>query len=330
MPLPNNSTLQGGKYRIVRFISSGGFGCTYEAEHVMLRSRVAIKEFFVKDFCNRDANTAQVSVGTTSKLDLVEKLRKKFIDEARGLCNLHHEGVVRVQDVFEENGTAYFVMDFVNGRSLSDLLKRRGSLPPAEAVGYIRQVAKALAYVHSKNRLHLDIKPGNIMIDEGGRAVLIDFGASKQYDEASGENTSTLIGRTPGFAPPEQMSNNVVHFSAATDIYALGATLYALICGETPPDTNLLNSGDAVVRPLPEIVSPAIRQAIESAMQLRRTERPQTMNEFLRLLEGENAPDDSTDMNENLIKAKPAPAPRPLPNLRPRKDARKTARKASR
>ena len=106
MNLPVNTLLQGGKYKIVRFISSGGFGCTYEAEHVMLEKRVAIKEFFVKDFCNRDENTAHVTVGTLSKKGLVEKLRRKFIDEAKALCRLQHSGIVSVQDVFEENGTA--------------------------------------------------------------------------------------------------------------------------------------------------------------------------------------------------------------------------------
>ena len=203
MNLPVDRLLQGGKYRIVRFISSGGFGCTYEAEHVMLERRVAIKEFFVKDFCNRDEATAQVTVGTLSKKGLVEKLRRKFVDEAKGLCKLHHPGIVRVSDVFEENGTAYFVMDYVEGRSLNDVVKQEGPLPEARALNYIRQAAEALQYVHEQNRLHLDVKPGNIMLDSEDRVVLIDFGASKQYDEQDGENTSTLLGKTPGYAPLE-------------------------------------------------------------------------------------------------------------------------------
>lgn len=290
MHLQPGSLLQGGKYKIVRFISSGGFGCTYEAEHVMLGERIAVKEFFVKDFCNRDATTLHVTVGTLSKKGLVEKLKRKFVDEARSVFQLHHPGIVRVIDIFEENGTAYYVMDYIDGPSLHELVKRRGALPEAEALGYVRQVAVALQYVHEHNRLHLDIKPGNIMVDGSGHAVLIDFGASKQYDEQDGENTSTLLGKTPGYAPLEQMGNDVVKFLPATDIYALGATLYKLLTGETPPSANLLASGEELP-PLPSSVSPATRRAVSAAMQTNKRHRPQTMREFLSLLGEEPEPE---------------------------------------
>lgn len=198
MNLPESTLLQGGKYRIVRFMSNGGFGCTYEAVHTVMDERVAIKEFFVKDFCNRDEITSKVTLGTRSKSALVDKLRKKFIDEAKSLYRLRHPGIVRVSDVFEENGTAYYVMDYIEGKSLNDIVKESGALPESRALKYIRQVCDALKYVHAHNRLHLDIKPGNIMIESvSDRAILIDFGASKQYDEADGENTSTLMGKTP-------------------------------------------------------------------------------------------------------------------------------------
>ena len=160
MNLPSGILLQGGKYRIVRFIGSGGFGCTYEAEHggfgctyeaehVMLEKRVAIKEFFVKDFCNRDETTSNISVAAQSKKALVEKLRSKFMDEAKSLFRLKHPGIVHVSDVFEENGTVYYVMDYIDGRSLQDIVASEGSLPESRAVKYIRQVADALGYVHS-------------------------------------------------------------------------------------------------------------------------------------------------------------------------------------
>ena len=284
MHLPVSTLLQGGKYKIVRFISSGGFGCTYEAEHVMLEKRVAIKEFFVKDFCNRDETTAHVTVGTVSKRALVDKLRHKFVDEAKALCRLQHSGIVKVSDVFEENGTAYFVMDYVDGLSLGDIVKRHGAMPEARAVRYIRQVAEALRYVHDNNRLHLDIKPGNVMIDADDNAILIDFGTSKQYDEQDGENTSTLMGKTPGYAPLEQMGNDVVKFLPATDIYALGSTLYKLLTGVTPPSANMLAS-DEKLNPLPAAISVSTRRAIAAAMQLRKSERPQTMGEFLAMLD---------------------------------------------
>ena len=291
MYLPAGTLLQGGKYRIVRFIGSGGFGCTYEAEHVMLEKRVAIKEFFVKDFCNRDENTSEVVVATQSKRALVEKIHRKFIDEAKSLCRLQHPGIVRVSDVFEENGTAYYVMDYIEGHSLQDIVKAEGRLAEERSLKYIREVSEALSYVHSHNRLHLDIKPGNIMINGNDHAILIDFGASKQYDEASGENTSTLMGRTPGYAPPEQMSNSVTHFLPATDIYALGATLYKLLTGETPIDSTLLASGGEELEPLPSTVHDSTRRAVSAAMELNKGRRPQSIEAFLSMFDGDTTAD---------------------------------------
>lgn len=295
MPLAPNTLLQSGKYKIVRFLSSGGFGCTYEGEHVMLHKRIAIKEFFVRDFCNRDENSSHVTVGTQSKVALVEKLRKKFIDEAVALSQLTHPNIVSVSDVFIENGTAYYVMDFIDGKSLQQILKERGALPECEAISYIKDVAEALKYVHSLNRLHLDIKPGNIMVTNEGHARLIDFGASKQYDEIDGENTSTLLGKTPGYAPIEQMGNTVRMFTPATDIYALGATMYKCLTGNTPPDATLLM--DEGLDPFPASVSEKTQKAVEKAMEVSKKNRPQTMDEFRALL--------FTSTKENESSSKP-------------------------
>ena len=122
--LKAGTQLQYGKYKIVRFINSGGFGCTYEGVHTMLDTKVAIKEFFPKDFCNRDEATLHVTIGTESKRGLVKKLQKKFVEEAKILFKeLHHPGIVRVTDIFEENGTAYYVMDYIEGSSLHDIVK---------------------------------------------------------------------------------------------------------------------------------------------------------------------------------------------------------------
>lgn len=295
--LPPGTLLQNGKYRIIRFISAGGFGCTYEAIHTLFDERVAIKELFVGDFCNRDALTGHVTVATLSKQPLVAKLHRKFIDEAKAQRHLNHAGIVRVTDVFEENSTAYYVMDYIDGRSLHEF---PGRMPEAAAVAYIRQVAAAMAYVHSTGRLHLDIKPGNIMIDQHGRAILIDFGTSKQYDEANGQNTSTLLGLTPGFASPEQMSGQIKAFTPAADIYSLGATLYRLLSGVTPPDVALRFSGTSV-QPLPATISAATRRAVESAMQLDIRLRPASMNAFIAMLDGV---DDAT-----IPASGPTPAP---------------------
>ena len=282
MQLKSGALLQGGKYRIERFINSGGFGCTYEASHVMLHKRIAIKEFFVKDFCNRDNESGLITVGTQSKVALVKRLMEKFIEEAVSLSQMSHPNIVRVTDVFEENGTAYYVMDYIDGSSLDDIVKARGRLSENDAIGYIRQVAGALEHVHDKNRLHLDIKPGNIMVNVSGEAFLIDFGVSKQYDSVEGENTSTLLGKTPGYAPIEQMGNNVQQFTPATDIYALGATLYKLLSGVTPPESTLI-----IEDGIPELdasISEQTRTAINKAMSFRRKDRQQSVREFLSML----------------------------------------------
>lgn len=284
MHLQPDTLLQGGKYRIVRFISAGGFGCTYEGLHVMLKKRVAIKEFFVKDFCNRDEADMTVSVGITSKTALVNKLKSKFVEEAQSVNALKHPNIVNVYDVFEENGTAYYVMDYIDGASLNDIVKENGALSEKKAVKYILQVADALKYVHSCNRLHLDIKPGNIMIDKDDNAILIDFGTSKQYDEEAGENTSTLMGRTPGYAPLEQMCNDVVKFMPSTDIYALGATLYKILTGITPPSATLLASGEEL-EPIPSSVSENVRNAVYQSMQINKNNRPQSVSDFVSIIE---------------------------------------------
>ena len=301
MNLPIGTLLQGGRYEILRYISSGGFGCTYEARDNKFKSKVksvAIKEFFVKDFCNRDPESNSVLVATQSKAELIERLQQKFIEEAEALYDLAHPNIVRVTDKFEENNTAYYVMDYIDGRSLGKLIDEKGPLGEAEAIDYIKQIASALGFVHSHNRLHLDVKPQNIMIDQSGKAVLIDFGVSKQYDEVNGENTSTLLGCTPGYAPIEQSGNGVSEFYPSTDIYALGATLYKALTGETPlPAHQRASSKRLKELQFPEGISPATREAVECSMQLYVDNRPQSVEEFLSLLERT----DNREQGEGLI-----------------------------
>ena len=301
MHLPVGITLQGGKYEIVRYISSGGFGCTYEARHTMLNTTVAIKEFFVKDYCNRDAQTYNITVATQGKQELIERLRRKFIEEAQAIFNMNHPNIVRVTDIFQENGTVYYVMDYIDGSSLAAKIAEKGKLAESETLGYIRQVADALSYVHSQNRLHLDVKPQNIMIDQSGKAVLIDFGVSKQYDEVNGENTSTLLGSTPGYAPIEQSGNGIVRFYPSADIYALGATLYKALTGTTPIAAHLRASGEEL-EPLPAVITEPTRVALDAAMQINKAHRPQSVEEFLSLLERTDNREQSTDNREQSTK----------------------------
>ena len=332
IPLLPVGTVLRGTYRIERFIHSGGFGCVYEVRHVLLGTRHSVKEFFVKEFCNREEGTGRVTIGTESQAKMVAHLRKKFVEEACAINGMSHPNIVRVTDVFEENGTAYYVMDYIDGESLGDMVERKGRLSEAQAVGYITQVADALGYVHSLNRLHLDIKPGNIMIGKDGRAILIDFGVSKQYDEVSGENTSTLAGKTPGFAPIEQMGNSVKKFTPATDIYALGATLYKLLTGERPP-SSADRANDDELRPLPDSCSFPTRQAVAKAMELRQKDRPQSIADFLSLLGKAESPVTKkpaeevvilTDNTDETVIDEPQPKPQPKPSPRPAPQPKRT------
>ena len=286
--LPIGAILGNGKYRIVRFIGAGGFGCTYEAEFIEMHTKVAIKEFFVGSCCNRDA-TGLVSVGIDSQSLLVNKLESKFQLEARNLFRLSHPNIVRVSDIFRENGTSYYVMEFISGRSLQSIIDHEGPISEARVIKYISQVMDALDYVHSRNILHLDIKPDNIMIDDDtNKAVLIDFGVSKQYDEIDGHNTSTIIGQTPGYAPLEQIGNNIKQFTPATDIYSLGATMYAALTGQNPPASSDIASSVAKLSPLPSTIRSSIRYAIGQMMQPNVNVRPQTISEVRKILEDNN------------------------------------------
>ena len=233
MQLKQGTLLQGGRYRIERVLGQGGFGITYLAEQTGLDRKVAIKEFFFRDYCDRNADTSHVTVGTQANKEVVGRFLKKFIKEAQTISRLHHPNIIQIHDVFEENDTAYYVMEYIEGESLGDIVKRRGPLSESEAIGYIRCVGDALDYIHRQNVNHLDVKPGNIMLRSIDRQILlIDFGVAKQYDDQTKEGTTTTpVGISHGYSPAEQYKKNGVQsFSPQSDIYALAATLY--ICGD--------------------------------------------------------------------------------------------------
>lgn len=235
MTLQQDYTLQDGNYRILKVLGQGGFGITYLAIQVRLDRKVAIKEFFMKDFCERNETTRQVTLGTAGSRETVNSCRKKFLKEAKHIAKLDHPNIIRIIDVFDENSTSYYVMEYIEGGSLSNKLGTTG-LSMSEATRYIFQVAETLEYIHKKNIAHLDIKPSNIMLNGNDEIVLIDFGVSKQYDFSTGEQTSVSpVGCSSGYAPLEQYDpDGVKDFSPQTDIYSLGATYFKLLTGITP------------------------------------------------------------------------------------------------
>ena len=284
MQLKPGILLQGGKYRIEKVLGQGGFGITYRAYDMSMETDVAIKEFFMKDFCNRSADDSSVSVPSLGSVEMVDRYRSKFLLEARRLFKFNHRNIVRVFSVFEENGTAYYVMEYLSGGSLKDRIPQ-GGLPEPDALNYIHQVCDALSYIHDKGIAHLDVKPANIMFRDDKDIVLIDFGISKHYDESGGQTSSTPVGVSEGYTPVEQYrQGGVSRFSASTDIYSLGATLYKLLSGVTPLGATTRASGESL-KPLPSCISPAVCHAISMAMEIDKAMRPQSIGEFLKLLD---------------------------------------------
>ena len=298
MQLKRDTLLERGKYRILETLGRGGFGITYLAEQALAGRKVCIKEYFPKDYYNRDADTNRIYIGSKADVDTLNRYKEKFIKEASVLARLKHPHIVSVYDVFEENDTAYYVMEHIEGESLGDVVKRRGALDEATAVDYIRQIADALGYIHEQNINHLDVKPANVMVStKDDSAILIDFGLAKHYDTSGGQTSSTPVGISHGYAPFEQYkAGGVSSFSPATDIYSLGATLYYLVTGEVPPSATDIGK-DGIKTP--DNLSPGVQRAIKEAMNYWREERPQSVKEFLKLLDDE--PEVVAPVAENTI-----------------------------
>lgn len=267
-------------YKIERVLGQGGFGITYLAIDTSLDRKVAIKEFFPKDFCDRDETTSHVTLGTKNTAEFVNRLKAKFLKEARNIAKFDHPNIIRIYAAFEENNTAYYVMEYIEGESLSAMVKRSGPLPEKRALGYIEKVGEALEYVHASKINHLDIKPANIMVRmSDDTPILIDFGLSKQYD-SEGNQTSTMPpGFSHGFAPMEQYNEGgVKDFTPQTDIYSLAATLYYILSGVVPIQATRRNDEELT---FPDLIPQNLVAVISKAMSPGRKGRHETIREFL-------------------------------------------------
>jgi formylglycine-generating enzyme required for sulfatase activity len=271
MTLTVGSILE-NRYRIELLLGQGGMGAVYRAYDTRLQQAVAIKE-----------NTMAVP-GISP--EVVAASRHQFEREALMLARLRHPNLPRVGDHFvTPDGNQYLVMDYIEGDDLGHIIARSGPLPEAQAIAWISQACSALEYLHTQDPpiIHRDIKPQNIKVTPKGVVFLVDFGIAKV-----GEVSKTAMGAlgvTPGFSPPEQYA--MTGTDARSDIYALGATLYALLTGHVPPESISLMSGEAHLMPPQQVnstVSPVVQQAVLKAMEPRKTDRPQSMAEFWQML----------------------------------------------
>jgi formylglycine-generating enzyme required for sulfatase activity len=278
--LTPGAVLHNGTYKIERVLGQGGFGITYLATDLSLDRLVAIKEFFPKEYCDREATTSHVTLGTKGNEDFVHKMKAKFLKEARNIAKLGHPGIIKIHAAFEENNTAYYVMEYIEGGSLSERVKRDGPLSEAKAVAYLTKVGHALEYVHERKINHLDVKPANIMVRrEDDEPILIDFGLSKQYDEEGNQTSTTPTGISHGYAPIEQYNaGGVKEFSPQTDIYSLGATLYYLLSGVVPPQSTSLISESLT---FPVTIPSSLVSVISKAMSPNKNNRQSSVREFL-------------------------------------------------
>lgn len=288
-------------YKIMDVLGQGTFGITYKAKVEMkgalgrLDSNmyVAVKEFFMKEVNGRE--NSSVTSGSTSNGGLFYYYRDKFEREARNLSTLSHPNIVKVLEAFHANGTTYYSMEYIDGISLDKKIAQspQGRMPLTEAIETLKQIGAAIAFMHSRNMLHLDVKPGNVMMRKDGTAVLIDFGLSKQYTSDGEPESSTKVGAgTPGYAPIEQASyHEGKGFPTMMDVYALGGTLFKMLTGQRPPEASeILNEGFPTDSLRQLFIPDNIVNSISKAMAPLKKDRWQTVDEFVKHLDehGEN------------------------------------------
>ena len=257
-------TILDGRYKINRVLGEGGFGITYDAENQRLGMRVAIKEFFCRDYMNRDTGEADSVILFDQEMRVrFEKEKDQFLKEARVLRDFSNEpGVVHVVDYFEANNTAYIVMNFLDGVTLREYVRKNGRMDPEEIGREVKPLLKTLKKIHDAGLIHRDISPDNIILTEDGRLVLIDFGAAYRFDKES--RSYTIIGKN-GYTAPEQYSAEG-RIGPEADIYALSATVFYCLSASDPESSlqrlymqskaqSLASMGIAVPEEIDRIVS---------------------------------------------------------------------------
>ena len=328
--LPIGAILDSGehKYRIVGMLGQGGFGITYKATAKVdvkvgniqrsVDMPFAVKEHFIKQFNERKGNS--VTIPNSSNVEEVNESIGAFLTEAQRLnrLSLEHPGIVKVNESFRANGTAYYVMEYIEGESLRHHVEHHdgGRLPEEEAVAIIQKVGASVQYLHDNRVNHLDIKPDNILLRTDGQPVLIDFGLSKHYDKR-GKATSTLkvAGTSDGYSPLEQYAG-LDRFSPQADVYALAATVLFMLAGNDPQKATDTSATD-IKAALKPVASVTTANAVVHAMSMLSQNRTASVNDFLAELNGNGvinrkevkSGNSTVVINPSKLRLKPKPLP---------------------
>lgn len=277
-------TLLHGRYRAGRVLGQGGFGATYLGWDDRLQVKVAIKEYYPSNLISRVPNAAAVSPFSDEHAETFAAGLAKFLEEARTLARLRDvREIVGIQDFFEENATAYLVMELLEGRTMKKYLADCGGrIDVKRTLSVVMPIAKALQAIHEQGLIHRDISPDNIFLTNGGDRKLLDFGAARQTARPGAGMTVIL---KPGYAPPEQYSNEGRQ-GPWSDVYALCATIYLALTGRTPPDATARFMNDKVPKPseLGVALAPGFEKVLLSGLAMRWQDRPQSMKDLLRAM----------------------------------------------
>lgn len=314
--------IQPGQYEILEVLGSGGFGITYKGFDHLLHAEVAIKEYLPVEIALRQADGSTVIPRSSQKAGDYQWGLERFLDEARILSRFKHApNIVRVENFLQANGTAYIVMDYEPGESLESYLKRAGTLDEESLLHILLPVLDGLRSIHAENFYHRDIKPANIYLRKNGKPCLLDFGGARQ---ALGERSRTVTSVVSlGYSPSEQYSAKA-KLMPASDLYALGATLYRCITGKIPVESTERVNAEHEDRPDPHVplsqsqppgYSQTLIQTIDWMMQLKAKDRPESAQKVLdRLLAPELT---RTAVKEPVNEARPSEPPREDPDRSP-------------
>jgi serine/threonine protein kinase len=288
--LPSGTTLLGDQFTIERPLSNGGFGITYLAEDNFLGRRVVIKECYPEAFCRRDGK--KVLVRSHIHHEKYRAIVEMFMREARSIAKLRHPNIVGVHRIFEDNETAYMVLDLIHGRDLLSLIKDEDDvLNPQQMKDVLIKTLDAVELIHQNDLLHRDLSPDNILLDKWGSPVLIDFGAAREEASRETRAVSAVLVVKDGYSPQE------FYFAGgkqgpSSDLYALGATFYHLISGEAPPNSQTRMAEFAGNNPDPcepllgrfSEYDDDFLEAIDKAMMILPKARIQSAREWLNLI----------------------------------------------